>query len=377
MNGLLESNPHSCTLRSVIFERRVFSGNQDGMTCSCIFRVHSIFLGKFFSNVNEIAFGQVGFDYSNLREWLNNPTISIQNHGQEEVATIHRPTAIKGCIDSLFDFEIRIVNVGFYPEKSFNIHLEQSVFFVIVSKNGTTVNLDKYLQLNKITKYFFMFLQGRYVIEKSIYCNNESNHTHVDYVGFYIPYKPAKKINKMEHFQHSYDQLTFEKWLQKWVKMYGEMPDFFDRFYENVIKEELSPIDKFENLIQSLLFYHKSRFDNTVMPRKDYNIFFNNILDKLDADEKKFIEKFRTMGNNISMRNLLKDIVKKIDGDNDNTNRFIDEIVLLRNKIEHSTENTTSDTLPLVSSLTYNLSNLVLQLIRYEISHDNPSATSS
>ncbi len=41
------------------------------------------------------------------------------------------------------------------------------------------------------------------------------------------------------------------------------------------------------------------------MSDEDYTSFFNNLLKKLDSDEKNFVEKFRVQGNNISARKQL------------------------------------------------------------------------
>ena len=368
MNGLLDDKPHSCTLHNIIFQQNLFSDNSDGTTCMSTFHVANVYLGKHFNTVQELVFNEVSFTYSNLRQWLNKPNISTKCIDNEIVVKIPEPIEICGSLDELFNFKITIANFGSYSEKSFSSHFKQNVVFSILSKNLQPTLLRHYLDMNKIIKYFLMFLQGRYVIEESIMCNT-TDEIFVDFIQFYNPYKPAKKPSATEQFTHKYDSLRFKTDLQNWIKKYREIPDFFDRFYENVIKEELSPIDKFENLIQSLLFYHKNRFSDEICCKDEYDDFFKKLLDKLDENEKRFVDRFRQSGNKISLRKQLKNIFVVVypDIEHEVLNHNINKIVLLRNQIEHSTEPTTSSTLASVSAMTYNLTGLVSTLIRREI----------
>lgn len=368
MNGLLDGKPHSCTLHNIIFQQNSFSGNVDGVTCMSTFHVANVYLGKCFDTVQELALNKVSFTYSNLRQWLNKPNISTECIGNEIVVKIPEPIEICGSLDKLFNFKITVANFGSYSEKSFSSHFEQSIVFSILSKNSQPIMLSSYLEMNKIIKYFLMFLQGMYVAEESIMCKT-ANEISVDLLQFYNPYKPAKKSSATEQFAHKYDSLRFKTDLQNWIKKYREMPDFFDRFYENVIKEELLPMDKFENLIQSLFFYHKNKFSDEIYCNDEYDDFFKKLRDKLNESEKQFVDRFRQLGNKISLRKQLKNIFAVVhpDVERKSLDRYINEIIRLRNQIEHSTEPTTSSTLESASVMTYNLTALILTLIQHEI----------
>ena len=372
MNGVIDGDPHSCTLTEAILQKKIFSGNLDGMVSTNIFTVSHIFLGRHMSDTSELVFDQVDFIYSNFREWLNKPTISTQNINNNIVITAKKPPKIKGALDELFNFEIGINNTGQYHGESFDICLEQSVAFSIVSKKSEAIDLSKYLEMNKIIKYFFMFLQGRYVTEKAIFCRKCSEKVNVELLHFYNQYKQAKKLGKTEQFTHTYDPSTFERTLQRWIIKYRKMPDFFDRFYENMVKEELSPIDKFENLIQSLLLYHKNNFEDSELPEEKYNEFFKELIRKLDGKEKHFVERFRVMGNKLGLRKQLGQIFELVHNESDkrDRDRYVNKIVSLRNNIEHPVENTTPEIHARAFSMTNNLTAFVSKLISYEIKYD-------
>ena len=372
MNGMIDDAPHSCTLSRIILQKRVSSGNSDGIVCTSIFTVNYIFLGKHISDTKELVFDQVDFIYSNFREWLNKPTVFTQSINNDIVATIKKLPKIKGALDELFGFEVDIVNTGYYPEESFGICLEQSVVFSIVSKNNETMDLNKYLEMNKIVKYFFMFVQGRYVTEKTISCRKRSEEINVDLLQFYNQHRPAKKLSKTEQFAYAYDAPTFEKTLQNWIKKYKQMPDFFDRFCENMIKEDLSHIDKFENLIQSLLFYHNHNFEDNESSKKEYNEFFKKLVSKLDNKEKCFVERFQGMGNKLSLRKRLKQMSERVhtEADKNFRDQYINKIIALRNDIEHSIGNTAPEIPHRAFSMTRNLTAFVSRLILYEIKYE-------
>ena len=369
INGLLNVQPHACTLAIVSYQGRTFSVYLNDMISMSKYFVKFVYMGKRFDTINELVFERVDFTYSNLREWLNIPTISTQPHNDNIIVTVGKNMKIEGFIDETFSFIINVINSGSYSQQSFKSNFIQNVSFSIVSKNKA-LRLDRYLEINKILKYFFMYIQGRYVNESSIACWQKGVHEPYELLQSYDPYKFARNIDTTEHFAHKYDSLTFEKILQQWVKKYRVMPDFFDRYYENIIKEELSPIDKFENLIQSLLYYHKNRFESRLMSDEKYNDFFTNLLNKLNNNEKQFIERFRNLGNQYSMRQILKDIFKSIGIDSKNANNYSQQIIELRNKIEHSLENTTESTIFSVSNMIPNLSTIILTLIRREIESD-------
>ena len=300
MNGILDDKPYSCTLHNAILQKTLFTANPDGMAGISTFNIAHVYLGKCFETSQELIFDKVNFYYSNLRQWLNKPTISTKQINSDIVVTIPESIEIQGNLDNIFTFKITIANFGSYLEKSFSSNFKQNVIFSIISKSGQSITISNYLEMNKIVKYFLMFVQGRYVTEKSIICEKSTAEIYVDLVQFYNPYKPAKKLGKAEQFTHKYDPHKFETNLQKWVKKYKKMPDFFDRFYENLINEKLSPMDKFENLIQSLLFYHKAKFSDNIEDEEKYKIFFNNLLKKLDPNEKQVVERFRSAGNTLS-----------------------------------------------------------------------------
>jgi len=372
MTAIIDGYPYSCTIVNIFPQEDNFSGNPDGLTRTNIFVVDSIFLGKQISDEKKLVFDKVGIIYSNFREWLNKPNIFLPYTEDDKIATIKKFPKIKGTLNDSFNFQIDIQTIGSFPQKSFDISLKQSVIFYIVSKEEKLYPLDDYLKLNKIIKYFFMFLQGKYVSEENIFCKNQEISSSVELLQFYRRTNLPKKLQTGERFTHQYNPFIFERTLQNWIKKYNEMPDFFDQFFENLVKNDLSPIDKFENLCQSLLFYYNYKFDDTRQSEEEYTSFFNKLTNKLKEDEKQFVDRFRLLGNKFSLRQQLDKIFVQLDylKENDKRDSYINAIVELRNQISHATENISPSLIRDAFNMTHNLTSFISGLILYEIEYD-------
>ena len=373
MTAIIDGQPYSGTLVNIIPQTSVFSGNQDGLTRTNSFVVGLVFFGKRFSDEKELLFNKVRFIYSNFREWLNKPNISIPYTEGDIIVTIKEFPAIKGSLDDIFDFQIDIKSYGSFPRKSFDISLRQGVTFAIISKKGE-LPIIKYLQMNKIIKYFLMFLQGRYVSEEDIFCEDQKGiSSSVELVEFYRRTIMPKKLEGNEKFKHTYNVFKFEKSLQKWIEKYNEMPDFFDRFFENTIKNIESPIDRFENLYQTVLSYQKYKFSDLIRPKEEYTTFFNTLQNKLENEEdKQFVERFRSLGNFYSARQQLDKVFEQLDylKDKEARKAYVDAVIDVRNRIEHATENISPTLLGDASRMEHNLNAFISGLILLEIEYD-------
>jgi len=381
LTGIVDGEPYSCTLLNLFPQESMFSGNRDGLTRTSTFSVEAVLGDKQITDEKELVFNKIRFAYSNFREWLNKPTVfATLNYDDEKDDSIllKKFPDITGSLNDSFDFEIEIRNTGSYGNTTgdFDISLEQYVTFGLVSKDGKLFPIGEYLKMNKIIKNFFMFLQGRYVVEESIFCHKEKEEPFPDdilpLILFSRRFKQAKKLGVGEKFSYQYNPFIFERILQNWVKKYEEMPDFFDKFFENCIKENLSPINKFENLYQSLMFYYNYNFEKTRMSDEDYTSFFNNLLNKLEGNEKEFVERFRVQGNNISARMQLGKIFEQLEYLKDKKNRepYVNDVVDVRNRIQHATENIGRDLLQDSSNMAHNLNSFTSSLILYEIEYE-------
>ena len=382
MTGIIDGEPYSCTLLNLYPQENVFSGNPDGLTRTSTYAVQAMLGDKKITDPEKLLFTKVRFIYSNFREWLNKPTVfATLTHEDEKDDNIllKKFPNIKGSLNESFDFEIEITNTGSYGSASgnFDISLKQSVTFGIVGKNGKSFPLSEYLKLNKAIKYFFMFLQGRYVVEENIYCHMEKDGQRAyepisNLFLFQRRLKQAKKLDVTEHFSYPYNPFIFERILQNWIKKYEKMPDFFDKFFENWIKEDQSPTDKFENLFQALIYYYNYNFDETVKPEEEYNLFFNTLKKKLDEEGQKFVDRFRLLGNKLSLRSQLNKIFEQLEylKDKEKREKYVGMVVDLRNRIQHATENISPDLLRDSSTMAHNLNAFTSSLILHEIEYE-------
>ena len=108
------------------------------------------------------------------------------------------------------------------------------------------------------------------------------------------------------------------------------------------------------------------------MSDEDYTSFFNNLLKKLDSDEKNFVEKFRVQGNNISARKQLGKIFEQLEYLKDKERRepYVNAVVDVRNRIQHATENIGHELLRDASNMAHNLTSFTSGLILYEIEYE-------
>ena len=150
------------------------------------------------------------------------------------------------------------------------------------------------------------------------------------------------------------------------------MPDFFDKFFENWIKEDLSPISRFENLYGALISYYNYNFEDTIMTEEEYILFFNTLKKKLDKDEQNFVDRFRVLGNKLSLRSQLDKIFEQLEylKEKEKREKYVGLVVELRNRIQHATENISRDLLRDSSNMAHNLNSFTSSLILHEIEYE-------
>ncbi|MGH2612855.1 MAG: hypothetical protein ACRDFB_07375 [Rhabdochlamydiaceae bacterium] len=234
--GQFEKEPHTFTLINASSFESIFSGNPDGLTHTTKFWIQRCLLGRHILNVNELVFNKIGVGYSNLREWINEKSIIIKYTEKDHPTKFLSLPDIKGNLDDSYNFAIERINAGSYPKESFEISISQAVTFNIISKENKLLPLDGFLELNKIIKCFFMFMQNAYVIEESIFCKIESTSVIVELIQFAPHLATVQKLeNSKFRYPHHKINIKFERLLEEWIIKYKEMPDFFNSFFENII----------------------------------------------------------------------------------------------------------------------------------------------
>ncbi len=336
----------------------------------CIFGIH-------YTKPEDLLFDKMKINFSNFREWVNKPTIT-ENRFTEKVdeIKINHLEDIVGSLDDKFDFSIEFSNNGSYPSKDgeFEIHISQSVLFCINTKENQLCTLDEFFTLCRIIKAFFMFIQKGYVIEEDIWFSNSEK----DFSGKFLVHShhlakiPSLK-NKDFKFPYSRISLKFEKLLQKWIIKYKEMPHFFNSFFENIVKDNLSPEDKFENFIQSLLFYHNYRFTENKWKTENYAKFIEDMKAKLNEEEKSFIEKIRGQGNFIGMPEQIKRVLKQMEPYKSlpTLDNYVKEILSIRVTLSHSKIFQEPNFYQKLVGMTFNLNSILTNLIMFELDYDN------
>lgn len=92
--------------------------------------------------------------------------------------------------------------------------------------------------------------------------------------------------------------------------------------------------------------------------------------EKLDDNEKQFVDRFRGMGNQLSLKQQLEKIFLQLDfwkAEPSKLKKYIDNIVEVRNRISHATKNVTSQTYGDAINMTHNLTSFISSLILFEI----------
>jgi len=93
---------------------------------------------------------------------------------------------------------------------------------------------------------------------------------------------------------------------------------------------------------------------------------------KLTKDEKQFVERFKVSGNKVSLRKQLNKIFEQLEylKDKQNREKYVQEVVDVRNRILHATENIGHDLLRDASNMAHNLTSFTSGLILYEIEYE-------
>lgn len=335
----------------------------------CIFGIH-------YSKPEELVFDKMSIEFSNFREWINKPTITNKQQTEKvDVVEINHLEDIIGSLDDKFDFSIEFTNEGEYPstDGEFEIHISQSALFCMTTKESQLCTLDDFFEISKIIKGFFMFFQKSYVIENNIWFSNSKK----DFSGEFLTHtnhlaKIQNFKNKDFKFPYSKISLKFEKLLQTWVIKNKEMPLFFNSFFENIVKDNLSPEDKFENLIQSLLFYHNYRFSENKWKKQNYSKFIEGIKSKLDKEESDFIEKIKGQGNFIGMPEQIKRVLKQLKPYKNLTglDDYVKEILSIRVPLAHSKIIRNIDFYQKLHIMTFNLESILTNLIMFELDYE-------
>ena len=362
--GTKETKPFAFTLINVVGSSDTFSGGYNLIVKTTRYKVGRCLFGQHYKVEEELLFKGIRITYSNFREWVNQPSVFTE-FGDEYITKFVKLPDINGSLDSRFDYSIKRINSGSYPVEGFDINVSQNVSFDVIGKNGAMFEMDAFLNIGNTVKKFLMFMQDAYVSEKSIVCIGEKEPP-MHLVQFFPEYATPKKKDKWD-FPITYSQINkeLEVLLQKWIVAYREMPKFFDAFFENKINDTLSSADRFENLIQSLFYYHNYKFGDVVMPSEQYNKFVDEMKTKLNEQEKEFVERFRNIGNQYSVSKQIKRVFEQMEHFKDGAPKpYIKNIVKIRNSLSHSRIEQETDQ---IDSMVCDLENTIRSLIKTEI----------
>lgn len=377
ISGKIYGEPYSCTLLNVNINNGKSIFDNDGGTYSidkCT--VQYAFLQKRFTNFEQIKFHEMQIFYSNLREWFNRPSIFTKFTEHEEHTNFKKIESIKGNLNEKFDFKVGFHNNGTFSAESFELFVKQSVSFSIICKDKEDLDsVGEFMKVNYAVSKFFMFIQGSYVTEEGTYCIDESKNIHAKLTLYQNHLATPKKFDRDTLFEfHFIPEIKLERLLKNWIKKYEEMPDFFKTYFENISNDSLHSIDRFENLLQSFLYYFNYKFEDFIKSKEDYAEFFESMLPKLNSDEKKFVNQFRGMGNLMSNPKILHKVLSEIPFWKDSESlriRTVKNILEIRRKIQHATSNKDAMLMADADSMAHNMTGIVKSLILKEIGYDD------
>jgi len=302
----------------ITLEDLVLTQRQDGIAYGNKYKisnysVNKMFVGNHFQNPSERKFNSVTVKYSNFKEWIDESGISTDQTFDPYTITINynSPFTHEGRANDDFEYIIwhETSSPGFQRDR-FDASVEQDTVFQL--KSIKKLDYDEFYKIhNRIRNFFILCINSTIhplliTASSSDELGRETSvyYSHVDVTGSFSQLRNDQMFITFKKLSG-----RFPTAIQTWLNAYEELDDVFDLFFEVMINQKLYPQDIFENIIQSLEAYHRTRLPDELMEKSMYDLLIPSILSLLQTKEQKdWVKNHKNLGNILSLSQKLLQI---------------------------------------------------------------------
>lgn len=312
------------------------------------FSIMQLFVGKNFSNPDEITFRNITIQYFQLDDWLGISGLDTDISGGKFSASYTIPPSIIAKITDEFG-----ISIGFNFEFNFNhvgprkVGLEQAAAITVEAIKET--KFDEFNQfLHHLRNFFTLCTMGA---EYPISLKGQTEQAKIqgpdgeimkDIIIYYRlndpPEKLIQKINvDMLLLYHDIND-NFESYLRNWFLKKDTLEPVFNLYFATLYNPRMYTDHKFLSLIQAIESYHRRTMKNYVMSNEDFQTRINDILSS-NQQYKDWLEWRLRYANEPSLQKRLTELFKTFEYILSETSGYnselIENIVNTRNYLTH------------------------------------------
>lgn len=317
------------------------------------YMVDFIFLGCNFEKSEEIIFESLSLIFTNLEDWIG--VTGFNNSGKNELS-YKKPDNIEIKLNN-FD-----VNFGYLFNKQgtpYEYHLRQDTFVKIIPEDST--HFDEFLQKfcqpiqNFLSLGIGKAIYPLVITGKSEKCkfnpeNGDSIYPEVlIFLRTRIPSLHIKRMLPQEMF-FSLNDISDELdvCVKNWFEKAEDLKPIYDLYFGAIYNTNMYLEHSFLSFIQAIESYHRRMHDGKYLTDNDYENVYQTLLEVIprppvNDDHYQSLRSRIYYGNEYSLRtrlkNLFKDYEDLLNILIDDKNKFIDNIVNLRNYLTHYDKN--------------------------------------
>jgi hypothetical protein len=314
--------------------------------------VSAAFFDVFFANEESIKFLSVFATFSHLDSWVDQSGIDFKHSDAKTVViSVRHLDSIETKLPdgTLIAIVFSQTGPGRTMGKS-EVSVKQTAHMKFALEGEHP--LDDYLPLIQQFRHFLSLAVGFPVYPTSYEATSESNRLELQGGEAYHPAVQVLMSNidlsrkDMEilpvqmvlPFREIH--LKFSKIMQNWFSMSDSLRAVYVNYFSGRYNQFLYLENRFLSIVQSIESYHRLRIGGTKLEPKQYEVMIKDLLSKASAEQADWISDLSRYGNEKSLRQRLKDIIRIHDSlcktlIGTAVNDFINGVVDTRNYFTH------------------------------------------
>lgn len=315
-----------------------------------------------------VKFNALSFSIDCLDEWINIGGIKAEYDHKNHTAEIFysKPETISYNLNDKIDLEIFFAYSISGFSSSTEAKITQKAYFKLKSEVLRPLSDFTWLA-HKITNLMCFAIDATVSLNQLSATSNEFKHDDGNAIPIKIFYESIpfneKKPNKSRHemlFTFNSVRERFQDVVNNWISSYQAISSSLNLYFSKRFGAQQYIEGQFLVLAQGLETYHRKTSSEKIMDDSQFKSLVDGLIDACPKDRIEWLEGRLKHGNEISLRNRIKQIIEPFKnhiGDSKSRRDLISSIVDTRNYLTHY-----SDELKEQSAQNVDLYNLCLKM---------------
>lgn len=286
-----------------------------------------LFLGAHFSDLSNMKFSEVYFQFNNLDEWLDISGFNIDDstYQTDKKLKIYfkHPEKIYFKLNEEIDFGFSFThsdfNIDAFQKK---VHLEQysNLFFQFKSNYA---DLNKILDFSNAFQNFLALATYEITYPCSILLINPNNYLQFDENIYYeeikLYFKRSKiydesrikdKYQMLFHFQQI--KTDFQKMFIQWLNIRKDLEPSINLLFDYFYKSRTFTTNHFLNIIYAIETYHRRRYKNYLIEPDIHKNRLDNIYKNVPEEHLTWLKEKLIFSHEPSLKERLEEIIDTV-----------------------------------------------------------------